>query len=207
MSVTSTQRERYDCDRDACEQTFPKGAGAEGSYCSQRCADLVTGRNLVQHIQRDHRFCHNCFRQVKEIERVDKTLIVGPVEHDSVADTFADCIVGYEHLTEHGELGERQDGHYVLDEDAGGRAPSGDAVVTGTVCSCGTTDHRDDYLRREGITSTPAAARRLCDILALLGREDQHDKTVDATQLVDAVGGDPATADWERAVGEAIEPR
>ncbi|QLH78690.1 hypothetical protein HZS55_15950 [Halosimplex rubrum] len=205
MSVTTTQRERYDCDRDGCGQTFPEGRAVEGSYCSQQCANLVTGRNLIEHIQRDHRFCHNCFRQVKEIERVEKTLIVGPVDHDAIADTLTDCIIGYEHLTEHGELGERQDGHIVTDEEAGDRAPSGGVVVSGTVCSCGTTDHRDDYLRREGITSTPAAARRLCDILALLGREGQHDKTIDATQLVEDVGDDPEAADWGRAVGFALQ--
>lgn len=206
MSVTIATQETYQCEREQCDDTFTRSTSVEGSYCSERCAELVAGRNLIRHIRDDHRFCHGCFRQQKEIERVDRTLVVGPVEHDALDPTFRDCIVGYEHLTEHAELGEREGRDYVVEEsDAGDRAPADTHVVTGTVCKCGTTDHRDDYVRREGIASRPAAARRLCDIIGILNQEGQHDKTVDARRLLTAVEDSGGDVNWARALGHALD--
>lgn len=205
MAVTFTSRETYTCSRDGCEETFQEGRAVDGSYCSEQCATRVAGENLLKHIKRDHRFCHGCFRQLKEIERPpsDRTLVVGPVDHDAVADTWRNCLVGFEHLTEHAELGERgRDYHH---DETETRGP--DAVVSGTVCVCGTTDHQDPYLRLERVTSIPTAARRLCEIIGLLGAEGQHDKALDVGDLLDELereAEDDEELDWARATGEAI---
>lgn len=207
MSVQLTHTESYECSRSGCSTTTAEPNLVEGSYCSQQCADLVAGESLLEHIRHDHRFCHSCFRQLKEIERppAHRTLVVGPVDHDNVSPTFRDCLIGFEHLTEHADLGERSRDY--VDHGDEPRPTAGDAVITGTVCKCGTTDHRDDYLRLDEVVSVENAATRLCRILGVLGREGQHDKTIDVAALLSALEdqADGDKLDWQLALGEAIE--
>jgi len=204
MSITVTSQETYPCSREGCEQTRTKATSVDGSYCSQRCSDLATGKNLFKHIKHDHRFCHSCFRQLKEIERppAHQSLVVGPVDHDTVGDTFRDVLVGYEHMTEHAEFGESST--TFVDHDDSQRPDGPNAVVTGTICTCGTTDHRDEYIREEHVTSVSDAALRLCNIIELLGREGQHDKTIHVQQFIDELAaGD--SLDWEISIGRAVQ--
>lgn len=207
MSVTLTQTETYVCDREGCTDNFSKQTAVDGSYCSRRCAALVAGENLLRHIKHDHRFCHACFRQLKEIERppASRSLIVGPVDHDPLVPTFQNVLVGFQHLTEHADLGERS--RDFVDHGDEHRPTGGDAVITGTVCSCGTTDHRDDYLRLDEVVSIRDAATRLCRIMTLLSREGQHKKTIDVATLLDALEeqSDGDALDWQLALGHAID--
>ena len=207
MSITLTQTKTYHCEREGCEGTFTEQTSVEGSYCSQRCANLVAGENLLAHIQRDHRFCHACFRQLKEIERppAKREIVIGPVDHDAVAPTYRNCLIGFEYLTEHAELGERS--RDFVDHGEEHRPDATDAVITGTVCTCGTTDHRDAFLRLDEVVSITDAATRLCRILTVLGTEGQHDKTIDVASLLTALEAqaDGETLDWQLALGHAIE--
>jgi hypothetical protein len=209
MSVSLTQPETYQCAREACDQTRTE-ATSVGSYCSHRCHYLATGRELLKHIRQDHRFCAGCYRQLKEIERppAGQRVYIGPVDHEPLRDTVKNCLVGYEYITEHGELGQRSrslsgtQNH--VEEDVDAVAPADQWTVSGVVCSCGTTDTRDSWVRDAAVVSIEAAAHRLCDLLELLGREGQHDKTVHAPTLLETVqAGDEVN--WQLAVGRAID--
>jgi len=181
---------------------------------------------------------HGCFRRLKDIERPgdSKSVVIGPVDHDSVADTARDVLVGFQHLTEHARHGEKTGRGVVQNNDVGkseprslvlvddsdvvkheptspatdrAPAPADTLVLTGTICECGTTDHRDDYLRSEQVTSVREATKRLCRALLFTGREGQHDKQFDvrvlARTLKESVQ-ETGEYDWELAVGRSIKP-
>lgn len=207
MSVQVVKPDSYECSRENCDEEFPQPQAVKGSYCSRECAVLVQGEKLLGHLRRDHRFCHSCFRQLKEIERPTTEFL------RSRQGVATDAIVGYEYLTPNAELGpaNRVAPHAKLDPGAPGSddppAPADTLTVSGTTCTCGTTDHRDGWLRETETTSIPSATLRLCRILAFLGREGQHDKRVDARVLVDTLRETKQQndeLDWQRAVGRAI---
>jgi len=209
MSVSTRAPETYECAREECENTRDEVTSIEGSYCSRRCYHLERGRKLLNTIKHDHRFCAGCYHQIKEIERppVSQRVNIGPVDHDAVADTWRNCLVGYEYVTEHGELGQRtrtRSGAQHVSEDRDAVAPADQRTMAGVVCSCGTTDTRDAFVRDAEIVATDATAERLCDLLELLGREGQHEETIHAPTLLETVQNSE-DSDWALAVGRAID--
>lgn len=208
MSVSLTRPETYDCARDECENTRNEVTSV-GSYCSEQCSQLAAGEELLRHIRQDHRLCSGCFRQLKEIERppVEKRVNIGPVDHEALAPTWKNCLVGYQYITKHAELGQRSYRRGEARRENEIVDPADEHTLSGVVCTCGTTDHRDSYVRDERMESIRTVAGRLCDLLELLGREGQHDKTVNATTLVRTVEQfeEPGTEGWQLAVGRAIE--
>lgn len=213
MAVSLSTPDTHECSRSDCDHEYAEPLAVEGSFCSERCATIHRGEKLLTNIRHDHRYCHSCFRQLKEIERPpsEYTLIPGPVDHDALADEAKNCIIGFEYITEHATLGlldrtRRQDATVDRQDSV---HPADELTMSGTVCACGTTDHRDDYVRDEELTSIRAAARRLCTVLEHLGREGQHDKTVNASVLLDAVKqtrdvGTDSGLHWPLAVGRAV---
>ena len=240
MSTTQqSETATYTCDRDGCQTEVEEHALVHGSFCSQQCYDKHRGAKQLRNIKHDHRWCHGCFRQLKDIERPgdEYSVVIGPVDHDAVADTARDVLVGYQYFTEHATHGEKT-GRGVDDSDTTGGhsvtpdtlvlndgdtvdldpispepevtpAPADTLVITGTICECGTTDHRDDYLRSEQVTSVRAATKRLCRALLFTGREGQHDKQFDIRVLARTLKEslqETGEYDWELAVGRAIKP-
>lgn len=214
MSEIQRATETYPCSAPDCDDLAQPHEMVDGSYCSLRCSRRHDGDKLLRNIEHDHRFCTTCFRQLKEIEKPDATtsVVVGPVDHDEVADTTRDCLIGMQYRTRHAETGEIEGRpHVEVHTDAPGQdrplSPGDRLAMTGTVCKCGTTDHRDDYLRGEHVTDVRDAAERLCGILDWLGREGQDDRTVHAATLIQTLtetlreDGEP---DWALAVGRAV---
>lgn len=205
MSTTTHETVTYPCSADGCEAAFEPRDAVRGSFCSAACARRHRGRKLLNIVAHDHRICHSCGRWTKEVER--------PPMH------APDFVIGYQYLTEHAELGPfepptasgNEDRPYKspwLDEDTGADAPADRVVKTTTICECGTTDHRDDYQRTERIISIRDAAERFCRVLERLGREGQHDETVDARALVATLRQSyeaDGELDWALAVGTAID--
>lgn len=119
MSITVTPEQRYDCERDGCDETRTRSTSVGGSYCSRECYNRSTGSNLLRDIRQDHRFCWSCWRARKEIERptAESRRGLGPITDDA--------LVGYEYYTEHAEMG-----------------------PYGLECACGAVSHDiDDYDR------------------------------------------------------------
>lgn len=211
----STTRPQYgECRR--CGDEHPIET-AVAQFCSEECRLRDAGGKQLRNIARDHRFCTACFRQVKEIERPPggTSVVVGPVAHAARSDdAAADVLVGYQYRTRHATTGEREGRAIVTtdptDPHAGERPPSpGDRLaMTGTICECGTTDHRDDWARGAHVTDLSAAAERLVGILDWVGREGQQDKTIDARTLYRTLTEsirETDEPDWPLAVGRALE--
>lgn len=203
MSATTKRPEAYQCAGPGCESDFRAHEAVDGSYCSEGCSLRDGGQNLLQHLQCDHRFCHSCFRRLKEIERP-------PMD-------APEFVIGWQHRTTAARLGQlERNRHRITDEDGAYRggwrtaadAPADRAVRTGTICQCGATDHRDDYQRETHLVSIRNATERLLKTLEQLGREGQHDAIIDAVALARTVrqcaesGGD---IDWALAVGRGLD--
>ncbi|OYR76127.1 hypothetical protein DJ71_18535 [Halorubrum sp. E3] len=72
MSVQSPSPEshdsdppEYECSYSNCDEIFTKGMGIRSSFCSVACFYRHRGRNALNKIESDHRFCATCFRRVK----------------------------------------------------------------------------------------------------------------------------------------------
>ena len=187
MAIATTPTETYTCETRGCSVEFGEHQAVDGSYCSRQCSLRDDGRALLDHLKRDHRYCHACFRRTKEIARPS----TDAPEH----------VIGLQYLTEHGQLGPlevwrgdrpRDDDESPyrgpwLDEDPEATAPADRLVQTATICQCGTTDHRDAYQRETWLVHPREATRRLCRALERLGQEGQHDKYVDVPTLAATV--------------------
>jgi len=201
MAVTLAQPDIYTCDKPDCEQEFTSVGAVDGSYCSKRCSLEHTGEKQLRNIKYDHRWCHGCFRKTKEVEAPPAG--------------YPEFVVGFQYLTEHARKGEREGNQDLFveedgDDPARDRAPgpADTLTMTGTICECGTTDHRDDWLRAEEIASVDEAVARFCRAVEWMGHEGQHDMIIDAEVLRETLEKSKEIKGeyfWELAVGRAIE--
>jgi hypothetical protein len=111
--------DRHTCSLDGCDTEFTASRSVAGSYCSRDCRDRAADQRFLNAIEQDHRFCWNCFRQRKEIERVPDEARRGRGKWT------AEALIGFEFLTEHAEEGpygiECKCGGINHDVDWGGR--------------------------------------------------------------------------------------
>jgi DNA-directed RNA polymerase subunit RPC12/RpoP len=184
MSTTTPNpsEETYECAH--CGGPRRPSTSVAGSFCSIDCHQQhrreKRAGEVLRELAQDHRFCATCGRQLKEIEAGDQLLVVGPSRHDSW--TFAsDVWAGYQHRTEHAELGEIS-----LDTADEPTVLTDDYVATGTVCECGNTDHRheESAIRERFPFETAHYLALAVDILHVEGK---HDVQVDWVALVNAV--------------------
>lgn len=182
MSATESAETLVECDSDTCAETFQKGHGFKG-HCSETCYMRRRGRKALNLLKHDHRFCHSDFTRLKEIERpTDEQLRHVEGQYSTEA------VIGFQYPTKHAEIGEIT-----------AKAGTNDTVVTGIVCgNCGTTDHRDDFLRDLDIQT---AAKRLRKRIRETRAEGQHKYDFDTKRFVEAWN---EHKDWELAVGYAI---
>lgn len=205
MAVTLAQPDTYTCDRPDCEEEFTSVGAVDGSYCSKRCSLEHAGAKQLRNIKFDHRWCHGCFRKTKEVE-------APPAGYPSF-------VVGFQYLTPHARKGEREgNGDLFIEDDRADCSPASDRdqgpspgdrlTMTGTICECGTTDHRDDWLRAEQVACIEEAVVRFCRAFEWTGHEGQHDKAIDAERLHETLVKTEDLADemnWELSVGRAIK--
>lgn len=128
MSVLNPPRESCTCAY--CEGPRNPQASVAGSYCSQSCHEAHrrerAANDLLNKVRQDHRFCFTCFRQLKEVAKPPSRA--------------PDCAIGLQYLTEHADVGEKSRLRFETNRPDG---PSPDRVRTGTVCTCGATEHSD----------------------------------------------------------------
>lgn len=195
--------ETYSCDGPGCTEEFERGEDVDGSFCTRACSLRDDGQDILSNVKHDHRWCFGCLKKLKEIERPPADM--------------PEFIVGFQYQTRHARHGQSEGKAFVEDDAVNDRHHGSTAsrfsladslVMTGTICECGTTDHRDDYLRLERVTDIRGAAERLLRVLEWMGHEGQHSKTIDASRLVETLtrtARDDGELDWELAVGRAID--
>jgi len=166
---------------DVCGTEFEYGH--QPGYCSEECYHRNAGDNFLQLLKHDHRFCHSDFKRLKEIERpTDEQLRQIDGIHSS------ECVVGFQYKTSEADVGE-------ITAKPGVQ----DTVVTGIICSCGVTDHKDDYLRN---LNPIEAAKRLRNRVIETRLEGQHDYAFDEKTFVEAWN---ESKDWTLALGRALQ--
>lgn len=193
MSVTPAD-ETYPCS--VCNRPFRKATGVRGSFCSHRCYSIhrrrKDARDILNQLDRDHRFCGTCFRQTKTVDEP-------PGERWGLPD----CLVGFEYATEHATEAET-----TVSVDEYGR----ERIVghSGKGCECGNTAH---YQSEPALQSRFAfeTAHFLVDSVDTLHAEGKTDATVDTRRLTDAlvahllpVEESPETPNWEIVLAAAL---
>lgn len=192
------EREVYECA--TCGDPRMPETSVAGSFCSTDCHQThrrsKRASELLELVEHDHRFCYNCFAQLKEVHKpAGKSVVVGPSLHDPEGwGQASDVLIGFQRRTEEAEIGEKS--LDVDDESPGDRPIVEDGVATGTICRCGATDHRDV---EPAIRDEIAPARLATQLLAaidLLGREDKHEIDVLGPAVRSSLesGDDPRTA-------------
>ena len=213
MSVQIASPDTYTCSREECEEEYESPQTGSRSYCSPRCRYLDTGEKRLRDIRLDHRFCAGCLRRTKKVEKppANKSVTVGPVDHEGAINEYEDVLVGFQYLTPNAEIGQREGRAYIFDPEAERAEPNYSAsdthIIRGTICTCGTTDLTDEWMR-ENMTDLTAAAERLCRIFEWQAREGQHDDTLDPDVLLQTLKRSAeiqGTPHWPLAVGRAIE--
>lgn len=192
MSSTNTATQiAVQCHAPDCEESGNKWRFWSGKYCSERCETIASGRHALQEVL-DHTVCGTCFHSLKEVEKPKphwEFCVRGhawTIDEDGDPDyKFFDqtesraAAVGFQYLTEHADVGEKQ---------------RGARVVTGTVCGeCGggSYDHHE-------ILTTHDDIARLVD-KHLRPSDDVH---VDAATLHRVYA---STEHLDLAVGQALE--
>lgn len=184
MSATSCANEDV-CT--VCGEQYSIPNEAPRGYCSLECVDREKGQKILNLLKHDHRYCHGCFIQLKEIERpTDEQLRHVEGQHS------ADAIIGFQYGTKHAETGQKT----IVAKDN-----RKEVVGTGIVCSnCGTTDHRDSFQRD---LEPKKAAKRLRKRVKETKNEGQHSYTFDGEAFVEAWNEN--AGDWELALGRALD--
>ncbi|MDJ1433605.1 hypothetical protein [Halostagnicola sp. A-GB9-2] len=205
------QSESYECGH--CHEEFTPPATA-GSFCSKECHDAHRAEKqaaeVFELLEHDHRFCSTCGRQLKTVEEPPEHNDVGK----TIPDCVIGWEYRTNHA-ELGERSPRvQDDPADPDIPAQGKAPvyaydrddetqntgtylnyrnplptspsTNDPVRTGTVCSCGNTDHKheDETLRKRLPFTT---AHYLAVATETLRSEDKHEVRIDHERLFESV--------------------
>jgi hypothetical protein len=182
-TTTSTSTEEtYECAH--CGGPRRASTSVAGSFCSIECHQQhrreKRAAEALRELEQDHRFCGTCGRQLKEIEAGDCSVVVKPASHQEWV-AASDVWVGIQHRTAHADIGEVS-----LDTTDDDRTPVRDRVATGTVCTCGNTDHRhaEPAIRQRSPFET---AHHLALAVDVLRSEDKHAVDVDRRALIEAV--------------------
>lgn len=205
MSVKSTARDSHSEEYDCAHCDGPRSKHSQwGSYCSRECYEAeqraAKANELLNVLEHDHRYCHTCGRQLKEIEEPTESysVVVGPCAHHDDWDNVTDVLIGYQYRTKHAETGEIS-----LDIEDGRSAERPiveDGVATGTVCTCGNTSHRHaDETLRDRFPFTTAYYLHIA--AEALRREEKHDVALNRDRLMSAVADRKSIRE---AIAEAV---
>jgi hypothetical protein len=208
MSVQSPSA-TYTCSAQDCETTFTRGQGYRGSFCSRQCHQVhrhqKEARDILNQLERDHRFCATCFAQHKEVDTPPSghTCNIGPVDHPGRNTLVAkNCLTGFQHTTHWADEGQR-----TRSVDAYGRER---LVGHGPTCDCGNTHHRQRERALDYRFAFEYAHTTLVEAVAELRAEGKTEARVDRDALDVALIDhllpvqDVTTVDWERVLAAAL---
>ena len=202
-TTSSVDSETYQCSN--CGGDRLAHASVAGSFCSTECHRAhmrsKAASEILELLQNDHRFCYTCCQQLKDVDKPDKTVVVGPPqigEHDW--EVAKDVFIGLQTTRNEADHGERT----VHGETPWVRSNVADRVRMGTICSCGNTDdwHQERIIQRLLGTTV---ADRLIEAVETLRAEDKIETEIDDRELREIVGSRPPVADPVRfALTEAV---
>lgn len=203
-TTTDLEAEMYECSH--CGGPRRPATSVRGSFCSSECyrshRRQKQAEAILEPIRKNHRFCATCFGRLKEVERPEgASCVVGPSSHDDWGDA-ADVFVGWQYLTETAEVGEISR-HADGDRDGDREVPIvEDGVVTGTICSCGATDHRDVSPTIRATVDDDVLVRQLAAAAETRRHDGAHDVDYDLEVLEDAIAEDGV--DVQEALASAV---
>jgi len=168
-----------------CGEEFSRESGFRPGYCSQDCYERKQAHDLLHNLKHDHRFCHACFAELKEVDRPSDNLLRS-VQGMHVAE----ALTGFQSRTPEAGRGVKTE---TVREDRK------ETVSGTTTCDeCGSTEHQDDYMRDFEIQR---AAKNLRKRIEQTRDEGQHDYSFDTEAFVESWN---ESKDWELALGRAI---
>lgn len=202
MSAPSTTPDSVDSEPDTedvyecpqCEGPRPGGRSFCSASCRRQHERETVARDILHHIEHDHRFCATCFRQVKEIEEPTNASLLGV---EGIHST--ESVIGYEHPTEHADRGELTDQRCVDEDDP--RVVERDLVRRGVICECGATDLSAASAGiRDGLDAD-ALAERFFELLETHHVEEIHGHLVYWSEMLAAL---EASADVREAIAAGL---
>jgi len=207
MSTHSTPTETYQCSRDACDRRFSRHAGVDGSFCSTQCRDAhhhrKAARDILNQLERDHRFCFSCFARHKEVDKppAGHTVNIGPVDHPGRTTLLSkNCLIGFQYTTRWADEGQR-----TRSVDEYGRER---LTGHGPTCECGNTHHRQHEPAIRDRFAYEIAHTTLVEAVAELRAEGKTDAHIDEdaldAALLDQGALAPTDIDWEAALAAAL---
>lgn len=169
-----------ECRHPECGTRGPPETFATTDYCSEACKTRHEGRDLLATIVRDHRYCGNCARQLKDVTGVPPEWFWSGFQKETAL-----AFVGYQFRRPEAATGERERGNV---------CPP--VIETGTVCGvCGATDLSDPVPWNEHGRLIEAAGL-FCDALVR-----ETDATVDYRAVLHTL---IETRDLEFAIGRGV---
>lgn len=175
----------YPCEREDCDEQFSEQTAVKGSYCSRECFHRSKGANALSEIQRDHRFCATCFRQLKDVTPKSD------LDLDRVGPITSEAVIGFQHP--------RPEAEHVV--DVTGTTPHDRFEFGRLGCQCGNVDPslRDETLER---VEREAVLLNLLVCLRILDREGKVANRPSKDRLFATLR--QAGRDWELAIGRAL---
>lgn len=113
-----------------------EAVGAGDRFCSDDCEYEAAAKSMIATIRFDHRYCANCFRQIREVEPPGRPKWSNEWDRRGGP---PDCAIGRAYPYPHALIGHvdaltrDDDGELIVDKRKTRR--------TGTVCSCGVGHH------------------------------------------------------------------
>lgn len=184
----------YECEE--CGGPRTQAASIKGSFCSQDCYHShqasKQARDILNQLERDHRYCYTCFRRLKDTYRPPSRW------------GLPDSVTSFQSLTPHAQIGQKTKHrpHYLNTDHI---KTTVDQTRTGAICSCGNTHHRDlePVIRQRCLLES---AHYLLTSIQSLKEEGKFETVrVDASMLFDALTPVQDGVSLEEALTEAVE--
>lgn len=172
-------------------------------YCSKACYYRFKGANVLEEIQRDHKFCATCFRQIKTVARPDGVEVrTDPVEHEAAVNEEKNLFIGWQYATKHMEVAEDDLGGINTNPEGHDRliAPS-QVDFTRWSCICGNVDpsNRDEIIEAVEVDEI---VPQLYYCLEALHTQGTIDVTPEWSELRSALRDQ--WRDWEYCIGRTL---
>ena len=196
MSVAHSQPEPvdelYDCNY--CEAQYPPDEEYRPGFCSATCEASDRAASVLNIIDHDHRFCNNCFRQIRDVyppgrsagsKHIHAHEEWGP-EDDPTAymDDIPDCATGRAYPRSHcEETPNAEVFRATFDGETLQHAPHPELSKQRAVCSCGAMHHRTIIPSLRAPRLAEDYAEHLSETVTQLLHEDKHEYRHDPERL------------------------
>lgn len=163
-----------------CGYTGPD-AHTYRAYCTPECYYQARGQSVLEHLERDHRFCATCWAQIKEVE--------------PATETTPDAFIGFQFPKPSAREGLKT---LPSPEDHVDRSR------VALICECGNTDHQHHEREYRVLDDLQARLRNLLQALHTLAAEDKLDHEPDHEVFLENVTYEEDRVRYAEAVGRCL---